>query len=50
MVNEDDIKKALAEIESFKAPNYTIIAKKYKLTQFILFRRTRGLTTSQAEF
>jgi hypothetical protein len=32
MVNEEDIKQALAEIESFKDPNYRAITKKYKLT------------------
>jgi hypothetical protein len=50
MVNEDDIKKALAEIESSKAPDYTIIARKYGLMQSMLSRRTRGQTTSRAEF
>ena len=28
MVNEDDMRKALAEIESSSDPNYTAIAKK----------------------
>jgi hypothetical protein len=32
IVNEEDIKQALAEIESFKDFNYYTIAKKYKLT------------------
>jgi hypothetical protein len=31
MVNEQDIQKALAEIESSLAPNITEIAKKYNL-------------------
>jgi len=30
---------ALAAIESFKKPNYTIIAKEYKLTLSTLIRR-----------
>jgi hypothetical protein len=50
MVNEDDIKKALAEIESSKAPDYAIIARKYSLTRSTLSRRARGKTTSRAEF
>jgi hypothetical protein len=32
MVNEEDIKQALAEIKSFKDLNYYAITKKYKLT------------------
>jgi hypothetical protein len=50
MVNEEDIKQALAEIESSKDPNYRAIAKKYKLTHTTLLRRAQGKTTSQAEF
>jgi hypothetical protein len=50
MVNEDDIKKALAEIESFKALDYATIARKHKLTRSTLSRRVRRLTTSRAEF
>jgi len=50
MVNEDDMKKALAEIESSKAPDYAIIARKYGLTRSTLSRRARGKTTSRAEF
>ena len=50
IVNEDDIKKALAEIESSKAPDYAIIARKYGLTRSTLSRRARGKTTSRAEF
>jgi hypothetical protein len=36
MVNKEDIKQALAEIESFKDLNYYAITKKYKLTYTIL--------------
>jgi hypothetical protein len=50
MVNEEDIKQALAEIESSKDPNYRAIAKKYKLTYTTLLRRAQGKTTSQVEF
>jgi hypothetical protein len=39
MVNKEDIKQALAEIESSKDPNYYAIAKKYKLTYTTLLRR-----------
>jgi hypothetical protein len=39
MVNEEDIKQALAEIESFKDLNYYAIAKKYKLTYTTLLQR-----------
>ena len=38
MVNEEDIKKALAEIEASKDPNYTAITKKYKLTPSTILR------------
>jgi hypothetical protein len=50
MVNEDNIKKALAETESSKASNYTIIARKYSLMRSTLSRRARGKPTSRAEF
>jgi len=50
MVNEDDMKKALAEIESSEAPDYAAIARKYSLTRSTLSRRARGKTTSRAEF
>jgi hypothetical protein len=36
IVNEEDIKQALAEINSSKDLNYYTIAKKYKLTYIIL--------------
>jgi hypothetical protein len=39
MVNEEDIKQALAEIETSKDPNYRAIAVKYKLTYITLLRR-----------
>jgi hypothetical protein len=50
MVNEQDIQKALAEIESSLAPNITEIAKKYNLDRSTLSRRAAGKTVSRAEF
>jgi hypothetical protein len=50
IVNEEDMRKALAEIESSEAPDYAIIARKYGLTRSMLSRRARGLITSRAEF
>jgi transposase-like protein len=50
MVNEDDMKKALAEIESSSKPNYTEIAKKHSLVPSTLLRRVQGKTTSRADF
>jgi len=50
MVNEQDIQKALAEIESSLDPNYTAIAKKYGLTLSTLIQRAKGKTTSREEF
>jgi hypothetical protein len=50
MVNEEDMRKALAEIESSEAPDYAAIARKYGLTRSMLSRHARGLTTSRAEF
>ena len=50
IVNEDDMKKALAEIESSLEPNCTQIAEKYSLVLSTLIRRAQGKTTSRAEF
>jgi hypothetical protein len=50
MVNEDDMKKALAEIESSSKPNYTEIAQKHSLVLSTLLRRVQGKTTSRAEY
>jgi hypothetical protein len=47
---EERIKAALAKIESSKEPNYTTIAKEYKLTPSTLIRRAQGKTTSREEF
>jgi ribosomal protein S24E len=49
-VNEEDMRKALAEIESSEAPDYAIIARKYGLMRSTLSRRARGQTTSRTEF
>jgi hypothetical protein len=50
MVNEQDMQKALAEIESSLTPNITEIAKKYKLDRTTLSRRAVSKTISRAEF
>jgi hypothetical protein len=50
MVNEEDMKAALAEIELSEDPNYRDIARKYKLTYITLLRRAKGLTRSRADF
>jgi hemerythrin len=50
MVNEEDMKAALAEIELSEDPNYREIARKHKLTHTTLLRRAKGLTRSRAEF
>ncbi|PMD26411.1 hypothetical protein NA56DRAFT_733378 [Hyaloscypha hepaticicola] len=50
MVNEEDIKAALAEIELSEDPNYREIAYKYKLTYITLLRYAKGLTRSRTEF
>ena len=39
MVNEQDMEKALAELESSEEPNYTATAKKYHLVPSTLIRR-----------
>jgi hypothetical protein len=50
MVNEEDIKAALAEIESLKDPNYREITCRFKLTYITLLRHAKGLTRSRADF
>jgi hypothetical protein len=50
MVNEEDIKAALAEIELSKDPNYREIARKFNLTHTTLLQRAKGITRSRAEF
>jgi hypothetical protein len=50
MVNEEDMKAALAEIETSEDPNYRNIARKFKLTYTTLLRRAKGLTRSRADF
>ena len=50
MVNEEDIKAALAEIELSEDPNYREIARKFKLTHTTLLRHAKGLTRSRADF
>jgi hypothetical protein len=43
---EDNMKKALAEVESCSKLNYSEIAEKYSLVRTTLSRRARGKTTS----
>ena len=50
MINEQDMQKALAEVESSLDPNYAEIAKKYGLDRTTLSRRARGKTTSREDF
>jgi hypothetical protein len=50
MVNEEDMKAALAEIELSKDPNYREIARRFNLTHTTLLRRAKGMTRSRAEF
>jgi hypothetical protein len=50
MVNEEDMKAALAEIELLKDPNYCEIARRFNLTHTTLLRRAKGMTRSRAEF
>jgi hypothetical protein len=42
IVNEEDMKAALAEIEISKDPNYREIARNYKLTYTMLLQRAKG--------
>jgi hypothetical protein len=50
MVNEEDIKAALAEIELSKDPNYREIARRFNLTYTTLLRHAKGITRSRTEF
>jgi hypothetical protein len=50
MVNEEDIKAALAKIETFKALNYYKIACNYNLTHITLLRHAKGIITSRVKF
>jgi hypothetical protein len=42
IVNEEDMKAALAEIEISKDLNYREIARNYKLTYTMLLQRAKG--------
>ena len=50
MVNEEDIKVALAKIKTSKDPNYRDIARKFKLTYITLLRHAKGFTRSRVDF
>jgi hypothetical protein len=39
MTNEEAIKKALADLESYSKPNYTEIVKKHRVGRHVLSRR-----------
>jgi hypothetical protein len=50
IVNEEDIKAALAKIEISEDLNYRDIACKFKLMYITLLRYTKDLTCSRADF
>src|SRR5439155_14308124 len=50
MTHEDRMRKALAELESSSKPNYSTLARKYKLERTTLAKRAQGKTTSREEF
>ena|SRR5439155_19339536 len=50
MTHEDRMRKALAELESSSKPNYSALARKYKLERTTLAKRAQGKTTSREEF
>jgi len=50
IVNKEDIKAVLAEIELSKDPNYRKIARKHNLTHITLIPRVEGITRLRADF
>jgi hypothetical protein len=50
MVNEEDIKAALAEIELLEDLNYHEIVYKHKLIYIILLQRAKGLIYLKINF
>jgi hypothetical protein len=50
MTDEEAMKKALADLESYSKPNYTEIAKKHGVGRYTLSRRHQGQTTSRRDF
>jgi hypothetical protein len=46
MVNEEDMEKAINELNAQLLLNYTQVAEKYSLTRMTLIRRFLGLYTS----
>jgi hypothetical protein len=50
MINEEDIKAALAEIETSEDPNYRNIARKFKLIYITLLQHVKSFTRSRADF
>jgi hypothetical protein len=49
MVNEEDMEKAINELNAQLIPNYRQISEKYGLTRTTLMRRFLGLCTSRQE-
>jgi hypothetical protein len=49
MVNEQDMEKAINELNRQLIPNYRQISEKYGLTRTTLMRRFLGLCTSRQE-
>lgn len=49
MVNEADISKAIADLNSQEKPNYSQIAKNYNIDRTTLMRRYKRQTVSQAK-
>jgi len=50
IINEEDIKVALAEIKTLEDPNYRDIACKFKLIYIILLRRVKDFIYSRVNF
>jgi len=49
MVNEEDIDKAIADLESDASIPYSILAVRYNLIATTISRRWRKITSSRAE-
>jgi hypothetical protein len=49
MVNEEAIQKALDDLESQEAPNFTAVAKTYEIDRTTLMRRYKGISRSHQE-
>ncbi|PMD23339.1 hypothetical protein NA56DRAFT_669887 [Hyaloscypha hepaticicola] len=49
MINEEDMEKAINELNAQLLPNYRQVSEKYSLTRITLIRRFLGLCTSRQE-